>query len=241
MHRRRRKVLPDAARILVACSSPSPFLARSFCRAPPTQGSLPISSPRTFKPSSTMRPHNLEALKTAAASDLAHPDFRNIRWAGIFGSFSRGTATESSDVDVVVIEAPYDWSVTKQLLEDVLPVAWSRSVDVIHISEGQTDFRGYIQLESLLASRTIFLRDHAARDEVSRLRTLAKQTVDKGQALYSGVASRIDAVRRLVDQVSLQDFVGWPKEQHVDILSQVSLILGDLDIQPKHHAMREAF
>lgn len=110
---------------------------------------------------------SLHTLRVAAARGLTRRDFRHVRWAGIFGSFVQGTANESSDVDVVVIEAPYDWSVTKQLLEDALPVEWSRAVDVIRIGQGQTELRGYIQLESLLASRTIFLQDDEAREEVA--------------------------------------------------------------------------
>lgn len=147
---------------------------------------------------------SLEALKIAAADEFTRLDFQNVCWAGIFESFIRVTANESSDFDVVVIEAPYNWSNTKQLLEDVLPVKWSRPVDVIHIGEGQDELRGYIQLELLLASRTIFIRDDASRDEVARLRAFAKESLEKGHSLYSGVASRIDEVRHLVNDVPLQ-------------------------------------
>lgn len=154
--------------------------------------------------SANMSLPTLQTLKTTAAEVFTRTDYQNVRWAGIFGSFVRGEANEFSDVDVVVIEAPYDWSVTKRLLEEVLPTKWSRPVDVIHIKEGQTELRGYIQLESLLASLTIFLRDDAARDEVARLRTFCKDSVEKGYALYSAVASRTDEVRHLVDDTSLE-------------------------------------
>lgn len=94
-------------------------------------------------------------------------------------------------------------------------MAWARAVDVIRIGQGQTELRGYIQLESLLANRTIFLQDDEVREEVARFRDLARQCVDEGHALYSGVASRIDDVRRLVDDVSLPVSPGSPSLSHV--------------------------
>jgi hypothetical protein len=64
---------------------------------------------------------DLATLRTAAAASpvFSGPDFCDIRWAGVFGPFARGTQNEYSEVDVVVIEIPpSDLQGQQPLLED---------------------------------------------------------------------------------------------------------------------------
>lgn len=46
---------------------------------------------------------NIQTLQEAAKDVFSHTNFRNVRWADIFGSFAKATAKQKSDVDVVVI------------------------------------------------------------------------------------------------------------------------------------------
>lgn len=148
----------------------------------------------------------IEELQEAAAATFARPEFRHICWAGVFGSVAKGTSNENSDVDVIVSAFPEDPSLPPfaPFLQDVLPRIWARPVDVIWIKEGQKELRGFIQLEALLSSRTIYLQDDHARDEVRRLRLLASSILYEGHHLFTRVTSRIHDVTKLADCISFQ-------------------------------------
>lgn len=153
----------------------------------------------------------VEALQEAAAETFAHSDLRHVCWAGVFGSVAKGTSDEdSSDVDVVVITSPEDPSLPPDapFLQDALPRTWGRPVDVVLLEKGQKELQGYIQLEALLSSRTIYLRDDQARTEVKRLRLLASSLLDEAHHLFTNVINHIYDVKKLVDGVSLEVYSG---------------------------------
>ena len=85
-----------------------------------------------------------------ASSVFLKQDFQNVNWAAVFGSFAQGTQTDSSDVDVVMIQEPRDYYYMPPEtlhLEDALPEAWGRKVDFIHIEK--LELRGYVSMEAL--------------------------------------------------------------------------------------------
>ena len=139
----------------------------------------------------------------ASSSIFLKKDFRHIKWAGVFGSFARETQTDSSDVDVVVIRPPLEKTCRMPpetlLLEDALPQVWGRKVDVISIEEDE--LRGYVSLEALLCSRTLFGSDQD--DEVVRLRGIARDTLDSG---FTKFVEIMDKIRRTQSRVSDLDF-----------------------------------
>jgi predicted nucleotidyltransferase len=143
---------------------------------------------------------NVEDLRALAGPVFAIPDFRDIQWAGVFGSFASGTQTPESDVDVVV----YQKALTEELspgrlyLEDVLPRVWNRRVDIIRVEDDE--FRGYVSIESLLCSRTVY---GSARDEeVLRLRRRASKTLDSGRQHYVGILKETEQVKSMIEGIS---------------------------------------
>lgn len=102
---------------------------------------------------------DLNSLQTSAAAAFPRDDIEPVLWAGVCGSFAVGKQNSDSDVDVVVIHSSdyheYKLPFTAPLLEDLLPKAWGRKVDIIHLVSGE-EFRDYVCLESLLSSQTIY-------------------------------------------------------------------------------------
>lgn len=136
---------------------------------------------------SSTKPLTIQTLRQEAAETFAQSHFQHVCWAGVFGSVAKGISNEESDVDVIVIASPEDPLLPPDapFLQDVLPRTWGRLVDVVPLEDGQTELEGYIQLEALLSSRTIYLRDDQARTEVVRLRLLASSTLDEAHDLFT--------------------------------------------------------
>ncbi|RMJ24528.1 hypothetical protein PHISP_04598 [Aspergillus sp. HF37] len=143
---------------------------------------------------------NVEDLRALAGPIFTKPDFRDIQWAGVFGSFARRSQTPESEVDVVV----YQKALTKELspdrlyLEDVLPRVWNRRVDIIRVED--LEFRGYMSIETLLCSQTVY--DSARDEEVLRLRRRASKTLDSGREHYVGILKKIEQIKSIVEGVS---------------------------------------
>jgi predicted nucleotidyltransferase len=141
----------------------------------------------------------LSSLRAAAAPVFSEPDFSDIRWVGVFGSFARGTQTDSSDIDILVFEDPSSNCVSHSLvplfLEEELPKVWRRDIDIIYTTD--KEFRGYISVEALLCSRTLFGSDED--DEVIRLRNKAKDILETGYAKFSTI---LDAIRKIQKKVT---------------------------------------
>lgn len=136
---------------------------------------------------------NIQTLQEAAKDVFPHTNFRSVCCAGIFGSFAKGTAKERSDVDVVVIAGPEDRSLPPDapVLHEALPPIWSRPVDVVLLEERNEELWGYIQLEAMPSSQTIYLRDDQARTELTRLRRLASTILDDAHGLFTDILGRI--------------------------------------------------
>ena len=67
------------------------------------QASFGINSSRRYVTFMAVpRISNLPSLRTTSAALFVKSDFRDVCWAGVFGSFARNTHTDRSDVDVVV-------------------------------------------------------------------------------------------------------------------------------------------
>lgn len=102
---------------------------------------------------------DLNSLRTTAAAAFSRDDIEPVLWAGVFDSFAVGKQNSDSDMDVVIIHSSdyheYKLPFTAPLLEDLLSKAWGRKVDIIHLISGE-EFRGYVCLESLLSSQTIY-------------------------------------------------------------------------------------
>lgn len=99
---------------------------------------------------------DVESLRTLSAATFAGRDFRNVRWAGVFGSLACGKQTDRSDVHVIVYRkrADKERSLNPDFLEDVLPRAWNRAVDVVYVKDTEAGFQyqGYVAIEALLCS-----------------------------------------------------------------------------------------
>jgi predicted nucleotidyltransferase len=131
-------------------------------------------------------------------------DFRNIRWAGVFGSFARETQTDWSDVDVVVSKKPRDSNVRVPLdavqLEDELLRVWGRKVDIIYITG--SELRGYVSVEALLCSRTLYGSDDD--NEVLRLRNKARDILDSGLVKLMATSETIQKTQSAVSDISFE-------------------------------------
>lgn len=159
-----------------------------------------------FRTSSTFGiSSELASLRASASTVLTRKDFERVRWVGVFGSFAVGKQTDDSDVDVVAIEEPLDPNVyispETLHLEDILPRIWGRKVDVVHITPGE-DLRGYVSLESLLSSRTLYGSDEDA--SVIQLRKEAQSILDSGPGYFTNILNDIESLKSMVSKLSYQ-------------------------------------
>lgn len=146
---------------------------------------------------------DLASLRESAVIALTRKDFNRVRWVGVFGSFAVGKQTDNSDVDVVAIEDSLDPSVRVPPetlhLEDIFPRIWGRKVDVVHITPGE-DLRGYISVESLLSSRTLYGSDQDP--VVIQLRKDAQDILDSGPGLFTNILNDIENTTSTVSGIS---------------------------------------
>jgi predicted nucleotidyltransferase len=148
---------------------------------------------------------DISALRKSAATALSQKDFQQIIWAGVFGSFATGKQTENSDVDVVVTQKPDDPAVNippdTLHLEDELPRIWGRKVDIVYITRGE-ELRGYISIESLLCSQSLYGSDQDP--VVIQLRKDAKNVLDLGFNHFTNILADIRRTQALVAGISRQ-------------------------------------
>jgi predicted nucleotidyltransferase len=162
------------------------------------------SALRHMDDSKTSVSPTLSSLRAAAAPVFSKPDFSDVRWAGVFGSFAREAQTDFSDIDVLVFRDPPAKRVSHSLnplfLEEELPKVWRRDVDVVYTT-GE-EFRGYISVEAPLCSRTLFGSDED--DEVMRLRGQAKDILETGYAKFSTILDAIQKTQKKVTGVTAE-------------------------------------
>lgn len=138
----------------------------------------------------------------AAASVFSRKDIEPVRWVGIFGSFAAEKQTFDSDVDVLVVEHPNRAHIPPNfyLLDDLLPRFWGgRKVDVIRI-EPDDDLRGYIAVESLLTSRTLYGSDKDPL--IIQLKKDAQDMLDWGLNHFKRIEADIERTRSLALEIT---------------------------------------
>jgi predicted nucleotidyltransferase len=90
-------------------------------------------------------------------------------WAGVFGSVSRGTQKPDSDVDILVgfsqgTDLFYVVCDAYDIFKQRLPQVLGREVDVIPFVENRPNGMGYVHMEGLLSSKTIWGEESWAED-----------------------------------------------------------------------------
>jgi predicted nucleotidyltransferase len=157
--------------------------------------------------------HKIEKLKLTSATTFRRPEFQNVLWAGVCGSFSRGTETHFSDVDIIVIEEPRLRSEPPSFiyLDDCLLRVWARKVDAHFISLGDSNpykSLAYSKMHDLIESRTIYIRDQEACSEIARFRNISIEKTAEAHAHYSEITKRIDHLGEKYAAVSI-DVSSW--------------------------------
>ena len=145
---------------------------------------------------------NIESLRKAASSVFSKPNFRNVRWAGVFGLFAVGSQTKSSNVDVIVILMPHCEHIDSYplSLEDELFRVWGRQPRIQYIRKGE--FWHLTSVQALLCSRTLAGSDQD--DEVVRLRNEARDILDSGLAKFTEVLDMVQSTRSLVEGITIE-------------------------------------
>jgi predicted nucleotidyltransferase len=150
------------------------------------------------------RSRDIADLRTSSKEALSLPDFKNILWIGVFGSFSRNQQTDRSDVDLVVVEhshvvpAEYsrDANYEPWTLEELLPRVWCRPVEIVLLKE---ELRELVAIDSLLTSRTIYGDDQSV--EILQLRRDARKYLDEGWEIFRNAEKDIEALKARISEV----------------------------------------
>lgn len=150
---------------------------------------------------------SISTLRNAAAPVFAKEGFRNIAWAGVFGSFARGEQKDSSDVDVIVVWDPahkVGWYPPNNIfwldIAEELEKVWGREVDVIDIRRGR--IRTYVDVEALLSSRT--LHGSETNPHVVKARRDASEVLETGFTLYGDISIKIKGTRASITGKSFE-------------------------------------
>lgn len=154
---------------------------------------------------------DIRSFQATGIETFSRKDMEPVLWAGIFGSFAIGKQTEDSDVDVVVIHTPeyYDYRLPCEVpfLEDLLPKAWGRNVDVIHLVSGKK-LSSYLYIEALLCSQTIY--GSVEELSVAAVRKEAQDIYDTGLEGFQKAVNDIRKTRAMALGISIQ--VNHPSE-----------------------------
>lgn len=150
------------------------------------------------------RSRNIADLRTSSKKALSLPDFKNILWIGVFGSFSRDQQTDRSDVDLVVVERsnavpaeyPGDANYEPWTLEELLPRVWCRPVEIVLLKE---ELRELVAIDSLLTSRTIYGDDQSV--EILQLRRDARKYLNEGWTIFRNAEKDIEALKSRISEV----------------------------------------
>ncbi|KAH0604510.1 uncharacterized protein H6S33_006887 [Morchella sextelata] len=190
------------------------------------------------------RSRDIADLRTSSKEALSLPDFKNILWIGVFGSFSRNQQTDRSDVDLVVVEhshvvpAEYsrDANYEPWTLEELLPRVWCRPVEIVLLKE---ELRELVAIDSLLTSRTIYGDDQSV--EILQLRRDARKYLDEGWEIFRNAEKDIEALKARISEV--KDVEEFLKSQSLQksFRDQLLQILSSLNIEPTSHPIYEGF
>lgn len=155
----------------------------------------------------SIRSSSIATLRESATSVFSNKGYRNVVWAGAFGSFACSEQDESSDVKVVVV-----WNPAKEIgwhpLNDIFPLdldeeltkAFGRDVDVKNI--GRAQIRSFNDVEALLSSRTLYGSEQDR--SVVKLRKGARHILESGINLFEGVFKKIDEARIAAGKINFE-------------------------------------
>ena len=143
------------------------------------------------------------SLQTAASPVFSKANFRDVRWAGVFGSFAQGIQDDSSIVEVIVIEIPHSEKINipPLFLEDELRRVWGRKLETITYITKSGFEDNYHSMEALLRSRTLIGSDQD--DAVVRLRNEGWDILVSGHAKFTAILGMIRETRSLVEAIPI--------------------------------------
>lgn len=144
------------------------------------------------------------SLDVTTIRDICRPLFDTINsqtstfvWAGVFGSVSRGTQRDSSEVDILLGYAPNarffeDVCGDMGILVDQLPEVLGLRVDVIqHVQDRSM---GIVQVEALLSAKTIWGNEQwlpPQRDKAESVLRQSYQKLNEAERMMRAVRQRV--------------------------------------------------
>jgi predicted nucleotidyltransferase len=105
------------------------------------------------------RINTVEDIRRDVCTLLNDPYFQPVVWVGLFGSMSRGTHTDSSDVDLIFgynARTNNIYSVVDKITTAAEQI-FNRPVELLHLVNPKVD--AYLLLEALLTSITVYGSD----------------------------------------------------------------------------------
>ncbi|KAI5836913.1 hypothetical protein DFP73DRAFT_570174 [Morchella snyderi] len=196
------------------------------------------------------RSQNITDLRAASKVALSLPEFRNILWIGVFGSFSRDQQGDRSDVDIIVIERSDTEIVLDEsrgeegavdldpwTLEDLLPRVWCRPVQIVRIEK--QELRGLVSVDALLTARTIHGNDQC--EEILKLRQDARNYLEQGWSIFKTAEAEIEMLKSKVENIGgFEEFAKSPSLQQA-LRDDLLHIIQSFDIKPIWHPIHEGF
>lgn len=154
--------------------------------------------PPIFGPAATIG--DIAARIEPILSSLDEPRRSAVAWAGVFGSFARGSQTDASDVDLLVGFVPHatddDVYYTRGDVLAQLDGAMGRKADCFFLRHGQP--LPFVLCRALLHARTVHGSEAWLADNGARAKVLFANTVDKLQTLLIMIQTLLAMVQRLL-------------------------------------------
>jgi len=142
--------------------------------------------------------NNIADVRQALPVLLKDPTFEPICWVGLFGSISRSTHSDASDIDLIV---GY-----KDLTDDVYSIVgnfnaaaeegFDRPVETLHLINPKA--RAYLLLDALLTSVTVYGSDEWPRG----LRESNRKYLDDGYLRLKEAHRLLEEIEQLVAKVT---------------------------------------
>ncbi len=164
---------------------------------------------------------DIPSLRKASLPIFSNPGFRNILWAGVFGSTSRNEQTPTSDVDVVIVWDPAHragWQPLNDIwglyLDEELEKAWGHEVDIIDIRRGHITC--YVDVEALLTSRTLYGEEKHPAVVKARADTL--EVLESGVRFFEDVSRQIRETRATVEGKTFKVVGGFARSAYIVLM-----------------------
>jgi len=129
---------------------------------------------------------------------LNDPSFEPVVWVGLFGSMSRSTHSDSSDVDLIV---GYNTPVSNlySVIDKITTAAeqiFDRPVELLHLVNPKPN--SYLLLEALLTSVTVYGSDNWPKS----LRESSRTYLDEGYLGFKRALRLLKSIEKLVSVTS---------------------------------------